>query len=461
MIGIMNGMVMQRNADDLSEITIYTENKIDNVPYYTSTNGINYPLVIKEIPEEKNAYTLSGIPVGGPYELYIENEHFTDIYVGDLWLLAGQSNMEGVGACTKDDLNFNRNPEIRNLEMKNQWEAATPIIHKTYDTYDKVHTDVLGATRANSEHYINNRCVGPGYFFAESMNKYERVPQGLIPCAHGGTTMDQWSPDGRDLGGDKSLYGAMYRRFKANGSHVRGMFWYQGCSETNPRDKLVYEEKMLNFVKSVRSDFGKNLPIVQVQIGHVYTTVPFPIGDNNIDWNDVREIQRNLSCKIDNFTTAYVTSYTVDDTIHLSRNSQISLGKNAAELMEALIHGRKPREIKVDIENIHVEVDDFRGDFSKIIVPYINIDGLKAEPQPYGFCIYDDKEVKDYTKSIYTCRIEDNKVIIKTCLPPERFKQTEFSLYYCYGLNTICNLTDSEGFSVPAFGPVKLTKHTF
>ncbi len=461
MIGIMNGMVMQRNSNDLSEITIYSEYEIKETPYYTSTNGKNYPLSLKETENQDFTYILSGIPVGGPYELYIGNEHFTDIYVGDLWLLAGQSNMEGVGACTKDDLNFTGNPSVRVLQMANYWETGTPITHKTYDTFDKVHTEILGATRANSEHYINNRCVGPGYFFGEEMYNYEKVPQGLIPCAHGGTTMDQWSPEGRDLGGDKSLYGAMYRRFKANGSKVRGMFWYQGCSETNPKDKLVFEEKMLNFVKAVRADFGENLPIVQVQIGHVYTTVPVPIGDNNIDWNDVREIQRNLSCKTENFTTAYVTSYTVDDTIHLSRNSQSLLGKNAAELMNALIHGKTPREIKVDIDNIHVEVDDFRGDFSKIIVPFINVEGLKAEPQPYGFCIYDDKEVKDYTKSIYTSRIDGNKVIIKTCLPPDRFKQQEFSLYYCYGLNTIANLTDNKGYSIPAFGPVKLTKLTF
>ena len=61
------------------------------------------------------------------------------------------------------------------------------------------------------------------------MYDYEQVPQGVICCAHGGTSMDQWSPEGRDLGGDESLYGAMYRRFVHNGSRVKGMFWYQAA----------------------------------------------------------------------------------------------------------------------------------------------------------------------------------------------------------------------------------------
>lgn len=461
MKGIMNGMVMQRNADDLSEIKIYMPEEVSStVPYYTSTNGKNYPLKLEAFPGESDAYILSGIPVGGPYKLNIANETFSDIYVGDLWLLAGQSNMEGVGACTDEDLNFTGNENIRDLQMADYWETATPVLHKLWEAYDKVHTEVLGACLGNCEHYVNKRCIGPGYFFGKAMYDYESVPQGLILCAHGGTTMEQWSPDGRDLGGDKSLYGAMYRRFKANGSHVRGLFWYQGCSETNPGNKIVFETKMIEFCNAVRRDFGENLSIVQVQIGNVYTTCPRPVGEADKDWNHIREIQRTFSSKVSNLATAYVCSYTVEDLIHLSRNSQVRLGNNAAELMHSLIHGQPAREIKVDTDNITVEVDDFRGDFSKIIVPYINIDGIKGEPQPLGFSIFDDAG-NDYTQSIYTSRIQGNKIVVKTCLPPYRFKNETLSLYYCYGINAPCNATDSKGYSLPAFGPVRLTKLSF
>ena len=42
---------------------------------------------------------------------------------------------------------------------------------------------------------------------AKEMLRRTGVPQGLIACAHGGTSMAQWSPKLKRLGGD-SLYGA-------------------------------------------------------------------------------------------------------------------------------------------------------------------------------------------------------------------------------------------------------------
>ena len=58
--------------------------------------------------------------------------------------------------------------------------------------------------------------AGPGVSFANEMFRLTGVPQGLICCAHGGTTMAQWDPKLKK-DGDNSLYGAMLNRVKRNG----------------------------------------------------------------------------------------------------------------------------------------------------------------------------------------------------------------------------------------------------
>ena len=60
----------------------------------------------------------------------------------------------------------------------------------------------------------------------------------------------------------------MQRRYKANGSHVRGMFWYQGCADAFDGTADTFEERMLSFIASFRNDFGL-IPIIQVQLARV------------------------------------------------------------------------------------------------------------------------------------------------------------------------------------------------
>ena len=56
------------------------------------------------------------------------------------------------------------------------------------------------------------------------------VPIGLVACAHGGTSMEQWNPSKKEQGGH-SLYGSMLRQVKEAGGKVKGVLWYQGESD--------------------------------------------------------------------------------------------------------------------------------------------------------------------------------------------------------------------------------------
>ncbi len=106
-----------------------------------------------------------------------------------------------------------------------------------------------------------------GLSFAVEMVKRTGVPIGLIPCAHGGTSMSQWDPTLKDKGGD-SLYGAMIRRFQTIGGKVAGVVWYQGESDASPSAAPKFPTKFEEFVAAVRRDFGQpDLPFYMCRSG--------------------------------------------------------------------------------------------------------------------------------------------------------------------------------------------------
>jgi hypothetical protein len=74
-------------------------------------------------------------------------------------------------------------------------------------------------------------------------------------------------PDLKDKQGD-SLYGATLRRVIAAGGRVKGMLWYQGESDANPKAAPEYSAKMEKLIAAFRQDFAQpDLPFYYVQIG--------------------------------------------------------------------------------------------------------------------------------------------------------------------------------------------------
>ncbi len=232
------------------------------------------------------------------------------VFVGDLWVLAGQSNMEGVGNLI--DVTP-PHPKVMLLGMDGQWGQAEEPLHWLIDSPDAVHSGNPNnrADRAAQAHKSRTKGAGLGLPFAVAMVEATGVPVGLVACAHGGTSMEQWNPNKKEQGG-ASLYGSMLRQVKLAGGKVKGVLWYQGESDANANASKVFAKAFSDLIAAVRSDFGQpELPFYYVQIGR------FVRGGDPKDWNAVQDAQRVIPERVANTAVISVIDLELDDGIHV------------------------------------------------------------------------------------------------------------------------------------------------
>ena len=253
--GLFHHMVVQRNRNNSSDADFSGTCAASGALLATVRRGKIMIKGFASVPVGKAARgrikgCLKGLPAGGPYtiELRIGNEKLTvkDVLVGDVWLLGGQSNMQGYGLLPRKRLPVD--PLVRAFFMDDRWATAKDPIHNMWACVDQVHIDLCGGVRPGKPPANWGACPGPA--FGLEMHRRTGVPQGLIACAHGGTSMTQWDPKRKDEGG-KSLYGALVRRLVKNGRRVAGLIWYQGCSDANTRDAPLYTKRMKEFVTAL------------------------------------------------------------------------------------------------------------------------------------------------------------------------------------------------------------------
>ena len=450
--GISKGCVLQRDSSDLCKVNLrgYTENKSEIAVTAISDSGeIIYTGIIDAVFDEyesiekqyKYKFTakLRGIPTGGGYTVLFKNNageiSFSDVFVGDVYLLGGQSNMQGIGRMNGSLL---PSEKVRAFYMNDVWNWAQDPLHNLHEAIDPAHEIIAGGSIEPMNPDVG---VGPGVAFGQRLYELTGAPQGLIACAHGGTSMDQWSPEEKDLSG-KSLYGAMLRRLHKNGGNARGLFWYQGCSDTHEVVADEYRAKMLNFIKSIRQDTGiDDLPIVAVQISRQCTSE-----SNAHFWNTVQHSQYMLEEEGENIAVVPAIDLEMDDFIHISGTSQNRLGKRCADAMHYLNYKDTDNMPQIRLEKI--EMIDCKDNWNcKVVLTYKNVAGtLKSEGRPSGFKISKSPN-KDDGNCIIRTDIDGNKVILHTT--DSSIDVGNWFLHYGLGFQPYCNITDEWDRSLP------------
>ncbi|MGD0093271.1 MAG: sialate O-acetylesterase, partial [Planctomycetota bacterium] len=289
--------------------------------------------------------------------------------------------------------------------------------------------------------------TGPGVSFGKELHRRTGVPQGLLACAHGGTSMAQWDPALKGEGG-KSLYGAAMRRLKKNGGRVAGLAWYQGCSDTAPDAVPLYTARMKRLVSAFRRDTGDPaLPVAIVQIARVHGSV-----DGPAHWNSVQEQQRKLPRTVPRLAVVPAIDLELDDGIHIGGSSQCRLGRRMAQAMHVLREGHKAGLPPIELRKISI-VRDPQSGTGEVLVEFANVMGrLEAAGRPEGFELLNPRP----TRGIFQIALESQKARLRTVHPAPDLNK--YMLSYGYGFSPYCNVTDSAGRSLPVFGPVPLGK---
>jgi len=157
-----------------------------------------------------------------------------------LFLLIGQSNMAGRGKVEAADQETN--PGIFMLTKDLQWVPAKDPVH-----FDK---PVAG--------------VGLCSEFARVVAKQDPTANiGLIPCAVGGTSLDQWKPGGQ-------LYRNAVDRAKEAMKHgtLTGILWHQGEADSASAKVAIYGDRFSAMIEQLRKDLDAgSVPVVMGELG--------------------------------------------------------------------------------------------------------------------------------------------------------------------------------------------------
>jgi len=447
--GISNGQVLQRLGSRGANVELHGERA--SAGTVTATISIQRgPLKgWKARPVGKSAggrfkVELRGIPAGGPYKLELscrkEAARVATFYVGDVWILAGQSNMEGIGNMEGKP---KPHPLVRAFSMRHEWRLAEDPIHVLAESPDRCHHDLKQCSVEEGEKRRKTavKGVGPGVLFGQEMLKRTGVPQGLICTAHGGTSMSQWDPQRVGVEGG-SLYWSMLNSWRLTGQPVAGVLWYQGESDANPNDVPHYTRRMVELVSATRRDLKqRNLPWIIVQISRVYGH-PMNYGP----WNEIQEQQRLLPRKIKNLETVPAIDLPMDDGIHIGSDGYVTLAQRLARMAERLALGNRreqppiaPRRVKLigkpEDRIIDVEFDHVVG-------------GLQSAGPAHGFIFITptgdpNLVVHRVTLKGSTARLHLNGPLIDGS-----------RLTYGCGTAPVCNVVDGRGMAVPMFGPM-------
>ncbi|MBQ9654519.1 MAG: 9-O-acetylesterase [Prevotella sp.] len=230
----------------------------------------------------------------------------SNVLAGEVWVCAGQSNMEmpvrGFGQCPVQ----NYNQEVVSAAGKRQVRSAKipSIMRMTPQEDADTHW------RECSPQTVSDFSA-TGYFFAKMVNKALDIPVGLIEANKGGSRVESWltkenlekyTKEPTDTMGivnfkkDWDYHRAMVW---GNGTFnpilnytVKGILFYQGCSNVGDPGNQ-YSERLKLLVEQWRQQFRLgDIPFYFVQIA------PYDSGDKQGTWNALLQEQQFRASKI-------------------------------------------------------------------------------------------------------------------------------------------------------------------
>jgi len=165
------------------------------------------------------------------------------------FLMIGQSNMAGRGEI--GDVPPIENPNCLMLRM-GRWQLMSEPINPDRPIFTKKTHSGIGLAAS----------------FADSLAKASGKKIGLIPCADGGTKIQEWLPG--EILYDHALFQA---KLALRSSRLGGILWHQGESDCTTEEGLeAYESRFIPMITQLRRELGaENLPLLIGEISEHIT----------------------------------------------------------------------------------------------------------------------------------------------------------------------------------------------
>lgn len=283
-----------------------------NKPIRIFGNGIGKIMVeflgklyTKALETEKWFIELPSMDYGGPYDMKInlngEETILKDIYIGDVYLLAGQSNIELSIENTNFPVESCEDYPLARCFMQDRLTISPNI--KSADGWL-----VCGSEKTKFWSAI-------GYHMALKLSKAKNIAVGLVYCYKGASVIESWLPSeialkpeytipfeerylSRSVEKDSpsNFAGALYEatQQKIAPFSFSAVIWYQGESNTGYGDYKIYKGLLKELIISWRKDFlDENLPFVVIQIADYDAR-------NDEGWKKIQEIQMQIEKEVEN-----------------------------------------------------------------------------------------------------------------------------------------------------------------
>lgn len=299
-----NGMCLQRDAVNRlwgkASSTKFIAAELNGKVYYGTVKSKEWEIYLPKM----NA--------GGPYKLTLITEAgryvINDVYIGEVFYLGGQSNMEWqVGHSGEVLKDLYSTPDCVNDQIR--------MMGVPWNLQEEPTTEIANNFKWTGANQSTVRTFSAvGYLFGKHMQAELGCPVGLVWAAVGGSTIECWLSE-ENYNKVKEIYTPYHGKadeiymnaclgyngmlYPLAGINVRGVVWYQGCS--NAFGTQTYYDKALKiFMAQCREMFdNENLSFTVCELAR-YQGLPYEYSIVNANINKVAKedpymvVARNL-----------------------------------------------------------------------------------------------------------------------------------------------------------------------
>lgn len=276
-----NHMVLQREKD----IRIFGQG-VKNTRYKISFAGIEKEGIVSQEGKWKTVF--EPFKAGGPYTLLIEDletsekMQIQDIMIGDVYVAAGQSNMEFLFENSKGSEDEKVNVEKANVRY---WKVPQIEYKKDGKEYPEIKDD--GWYLCTKENIGKVSAVA--YYCAKELRNHTDVPIGIVGCHKGGTSASCWISE-ESLQSEKELCDIYYDQY-----------WDDIKDQTDEQEDQAREEyqRILKEYNQKVEDYKKKYPNRSTsQLKHDVGHTPWPGPKGKKDYGRPSGLYHTMFSKI-------------------------------------------------------------------------------------------------------------------------------------------------------------------